>query len=122
MLGWRSTNTGIAVADHWEDAGMSHGDGSPRAGDERPGFEPALRGYDRQQVDQYLAHLDREIAKLSVERNRALGQVKDLTAEVQKLRAELGELQGRPPQLDKATFRDLGPMVDQMLVLAEKQA
>ena len=32
------------------------------------------------------------------------------------------ELRQRPAQVDRASFRDLGPMVDQILDLAEKQA
>jgi chromosome segregation ATPase len=41
---------------------------------------------------------------------------------VQQLRAEVAELQGRTIQIDRAAFSDLGPMVEQMLTLAEKQA
>src|SRR2546429_509672 len=44
-------------------------------------------------------------------------------AQLQRLQTQLTELRQRPPvQLDKASFRDLGPMVDQILELAEKQA
>src|SRR5205814_1579607 len=49
--------------------------------------------------------------------------IRDMSAQLQKVQADLTELRQRPPvQLDKASFRDLGPMVDQILALAEKQA
>ncbi|MEE3920606.1 hypothetical protein V2I01_27295 [Micromonospora sp. BRA006-A] len=40
----------------------------------------------------------------------------------QRAQAEAVELRDRPSAVDRASFRDLGPMVDQILDLAEKQA
>ncbi len=40
---------------------MSHS-GEQFARDERPTFETALRGYDKRQVDQFVAQADQEIA------------------------------------------------------------
>src|SRR3981189_2651076 len=108
-----------------EDGGMSHSGEPPEAGVEtnsRQSFEVALRGYDKRQVDQYVSQVDSEIATLVAGRDRALGEIKTLTAQLRQLQAELTEMRGRPVQIDRASFRDLGPMVDQMLALAEKQA
>jgi chromosome segregation ATPase len=88
----------------------------------RPGFEIALRGYDKRQVDQYVAKVDSEIAALVADRTRSFGQIQELVGKLQKLQGELTELQQRPPQIERASFRHLGPMVDQILALSEKQA
>lgn len=88
----------------------------------RPSFELALRGYDKRQVDHYVEQSDREIATLTTERERALRQVKDLRMQLHQVQSELTELRQRPPQIDRASFRDLGPTVDQIMALAEKQA
>jgi cell division septum initiation protein DivIVA len=88
----------------------------------RPSFESALRGYDRRQVDQYVSQAATEISKLADDRELAFGQIQNLAVQLQRLQAELAELRQRPPQLDRASFRHLGPMVDQILALAEKQA
>jgi cell division septum initiation protein DivIVA len=88
----------------------------------RPSFEPALRGYDKRQVDQYVAWADSEIPRLVAESQRAFARIQDMAAQHQRLQVELNELRQRPAQVDRASFRDLGPMVDQILALAEKQA
>ncbi|WP_426505283.1 hypothetical protein ACPPVO_46760 [Dactylosporangium sp. McL0621] len=95
----------------------------------RPNFTQQVRGYDKRQVDQYLNQLDRQIASLTTDRKRAAGQaqdltnqVQDLTAQLKQLQAELNEVRQRPARVDRASFRHLGPMVDQILALAEKQA
>lgn len=88
----------------------------------RPAFELALRGYDKRQVDQYVARTDSEIAGLEAERERSQGRLRDLAGQIQQMQAELTDLRQRPAQIDQASFRDLGPMVDQILALAEKQA
>ncbi|RBJ04330.1 hypothetical protein DRA43_14085, partial [Micromonospora provocatoris] len=88
----------------------------------RPRFDPALRGYDKRQVDRYVEQVDAEVSALTAARDRAYAQVRDLTAQVQRAQAEAVELRDRPTAVDRASFRDLGPMVDQILDLAEKQA
>src|SRR5690606_19114630 len=85
----------------------------------RPSFELALRGYDKRQVDQYISQKDREISALVAERDRALGQIQNLAAQLLQLQGELNELRQRP--VDRASLRDLGPTVDQIVALAEKQ-
>jgi DNA repair exonuclease SbcCD ATPase subunit len=86
------------------------------------GFETALRGYDKRQVDLYVAHSDNQLQSLTAERERSMGQMRNMASHIQHLQAELAELQNRPPQVDKASFRHLGPIIDQMFALAEKQS
>jgi DivIVA domain-containing protein len=100
---------------------MTQGADAPRAG-EGPSFDVALRGYDKQQVDQYLSRIHSDMTALAADRHRARVEVAELTEQLKRLGAELGELRSRPTQVDRAAFSDLGPMVNQMLVLAEKQA
>src|SRR4051812_23844242 len=95
----------------------------------RPTFTQQGRGYDKRQVDQYLNQPDRQIANLTTQRKRVAGQaqdlanqVQDLTAQLKQLQAEVTEVRQRPARVDRASFRHLGPMVDQILALAEKQA
>ena len=88
----------------------------------QPTFEVNLRGYDKRQVDQYVSRADSEIATLAAEREQAVRHIQDLVARLQHLEGELTELRQRPARVDRASFRHLGPMVDQILALAEKQA
>jgi chromosome segregation ATPase len=88
----------------------------------QPSFEASLRGYDKRQVDQYVSQAGSEIATLAAEREQAVHHIQDLVARMQRLEAELTELRQRPTRVDRASFRHLGPMVDQILALAEKQA
>src|SRR5262245_53401822 len=88
----------------------------------QPRFDLALRGYDKRQVDLYVSRADSEVAALAAERERSYGQIKNLTAQLQLQHAELTELRQREPTVERASFRHLGPMVDQILALAERQA
>ncbi len=87
----------------------------------RPGFDVAMRGYDKRQVDDYVARVAGEISALVAERKRMLAQLHEMGGHLQKHRAELAELQKRPASIERASFRHLGPMVDQILALSEKQ-
>lgn len=88
----------------------------------RPEFEVALRGYDKRQVEHYVEQTEGTISTLANERDWAFSQARELTKQVQQLQTELHELRQRPARVDRASFRDLGPTVDQILALAEKQA
>lgn len=88
----------------------------------RPSFVVALRGYDKRQVDHYVSQVDSELSALAAGRERAHRQARDLAARLELVQAELTELRQRPPEIARASFRDLGPTVDQILALAEKQA
>ncbi len=68
----------------------------PQPGRHEQNFDVALRGYDRNQVDRHIGHLDRLLTEAH--------------AEIERLR------DGRP------SYRDLGGRIAQMLTLAEDQA
>jgi cell division septum initiation protein DivIVA len=100
---------------------MSQGGELLAVGDDqttRPRFELTLRGYDKRQVDRYVSHTDGEISMLAAERERAFRQIHDMSAQLQQFQAELTELRQRPTRVDRASFRHLGPMVDQILALS----
>ncbi len=88
----------------------------------RPAFVGAMRGYDKRQVDEFVAQVEGQLNALMEERKRGFVQIQELARQLQKTQSELADLRQRPPQVEKASFRDLGPMVDQILALAEKQA
>lgn len=88
----------------------------------RPSFAASVRGYDKRQVDQHLSEVESEVSVLVAERKRALTQLQEQGTQLARLHSELTELRKRPAQIDRASFRHLGPMVDQILALAEKQA
>jgi DNA repair exonuclease SbcCD ATPase subunit len=88
----------------------------------QPSFDQAIRGYDKRQVDRYVARMDSEVATLVADRDRAFGQARGMAAQLHQMQAELNELSQRQPYVDRASFRHLGPMVDQILALAEKQS
>ena len=88
----------------------------------RPNFGQVVRGYDKRQVDHYVSQVDGEMWRLANEREQARRQIQDLGAQLERLHAELTELRQRPPKIDRATVRDVGPMVDQILTMADKQA
>lgn len=87
-----------------------------------PVFASMIRGYDKRQVDEYVAQLASDVSMLSAEREAAFDQIQGLVAQNNQLQAEMRELRQRPSQVDRASFRHLGPMVDQILSLAEKQS
>src|SRR5690606_15913012 len=96
---------------------------TPRGGtNARPSFEVALRGYDKRQVDDYVSRVDNIVSTLAAERDRALNQVHELAGHLEQVQSELAELRAQPPRVDRASFRDLGPTVDQIIALAEHQA
>src|SRR5690242_19982790 len=46
----------------------------------QPSFDQALRGYDKRQVDRYVARMDGELASLAADRDRAFGQARGMAA------------------------------------------
>src|SRR5689334_19309148 len=99
---------------------MSNGDESFGSDASRPAFATAVRGYDKRQVDQYVSRLENEHAQLAAEHQRAFRQIQDMGAHIRQVTSELRELREQPRELERASFRDLGPMVDQILALSEK--
>ncbi|MDG4821788.1 hypothetical protein O7635_07970 [Asanoa sp. WMMD1127] len=86
-----------------------------------PAFDTSMRGYEKKQVDRHVADTAERIAKLGAERDQAHNHIRSLTANLEQVHGELTELRDRPPRLDRASFRHLGSMVDEILALSEKQ-
>jgi cell division septum initiation protein DivIVA len=87
-----------------------------------PSFELALRGYDKKQVDRYVATVEAEVVTLATEREQAYAQVQALSGQLQQLRVELANMRHRTGTAGRLSFRHLGPRVEQILALAEEQA
>ncbi|MDQ6911099.1 MAG: DivIVA domain-containing protein, partial [Actinomycetota bacterium] len=58
-------------------------------------FETTMRGYDRRQVDSYLARTEAELAALTGERDSALNRSADLAAQLANSHAEIESLRRR---------------------------
>src|SRR5690606_23665702 len=104
---------------------MSYGDGliAPHeVRTPRPDFELTRRGYDKRQVDTYVARVGRELATLATERDQAYRQARELATPLERGQAERNELRQRQPKLERASVQGLGPTVGQILDLAGKQA
>ncbi|NUT35341.1 MAG: hypothetical protein HOV79_19990, partial [Hamadaea sp.] len=88
----------------------------------QPSFDDALRGYKKNQVNDYVAQAEAEIATLAAEREQAYQQVQALAGQVQLLQDDLAETRRRSQLPAKTSFKHLGPRVEQILALAEEQA
>ena len=85
---------------------MSHDNGLLALSDAAPmlpSFAVAMRGYEKRQVDEYIAQLANEISTLTAERERAYDQVQDLGAQMRHIEGELTEMRERPAQVDRAS-------------------
>ena len=87
------------------------------------GFETArLGGYRKDQVDRYVAIVEREIQALEKERHEAFAHAEALSTQSTVLHQEIGQLRRHLATGQGLTFRHLGPTVEQILTLAEEQA
>src|SRR5690242_2414754 len=104
---------------------MSHGGELFAMGESvvaEPGFDIALRGYERRQVDRYVAQVEAEVAALAGERDEAYAQVQALAAQVHDVQKQMAEFRRQTAMDTAVTFRHLGPRVEHILALAEEQA
>src|SRR6266545_7951708 len=105
---------------------MSHGGGELFAlgggAVAEPGFDIALRGYERRQVDRYVAQVEAEVAALAGERDEAYAQVQALAGQVHDVQRQMADLRRHTAADAAVSFRHLGPRVEQILALAEEQA
>src|SRR5690242_8992912 len=104
---------------------MSHGGELFALGEDvvaEPGFDIALRGYERRQVDRYVAQVEAEVAALAAERDEAYRQVQALAGQVHDVQNQMADLRRHTAADASVSFRHLGPRVEQILALAEEQA
>src|SRR4051812_39643295 len=104
---------------------MSHGAEIFGLGGEaaaEPSFEQALRGYDKKQVERYVARAENEIAALSQEREQAYSQMQAMARQIDQLQQETVNARRQPPAGPENPVRDLGPNVGADFPLVEQQA
>jgi DivIVA domain-containing protein len=87
-------------------------------------FALAVRGYDREQVDEHLAELHEEIRLLALDRDAAVAEAENLVRCLENSRTEAANLRAR---LDRAVTTPadpavLGERVRRMLELARAEA
>jgi DivIVA domain-containing protein len=87
-------------------------------------FALAIRGYDREQVDEHLAELHEEIRLLTTDRDAAVAAAENLARRLESTRSEAAHLRAR---LDRAVTAPadpavLGDRVRRMLELARTEA
>jgi cell division septum initiation protein DivIVA len=86
-----------------------------------PSFETALRGYEKKQVERYVARAETEIAALASEREQAYSQLQAMAGQLDRLQQEAAQSR-RQPALTEVSFRHLGPKVEEILAKAEEVA
>ncbi|MDY7087793.1 MAG: Laminin subunit beta-1, partial [Actinomycetota bacterium] len=87
-----------------------------------PSFDIALRGYEKKQVERYVARAENEIAALAAEREQAYTQMQAMNAQIERLQQEIVQTRKQTGIGPEISFRHLGPRVEQILTLAEEQA
>ncbi|SEF24590.1 DivIVA domain-containing protein [Amycolatopsis pretoriensis] len=87
-------------------------------------FALAVRGYDREQVDEHLADLHDEIRLLTLDRDAAVAKAETLLRHLESARAEAADLRVRLNRLASAPAEPdaLGERVRLMLELARAEA
>src|SRR5689334_13522248 len=86
-----------------------------------PSFETALRGYEKKQVERYVARAENEISALVSEREQAYSQIQAMAGQIDRLQQEAAQSR-RQPGLADVSFRHLGPKVEEILAKAEEVA
>jgi DivIVA domain-containing protein len=84
-------------------------------------FDLALRGYDRRQVDRYIAQLESELSQFAARRDDALAQNHALAAQVAELQNQMVDVQRRTTA-EKPSYKHLGTRVEQIFGMVEEEA
>src|SRR5258707_12222843 len=85
-------------------------------------FEPAMRGYDKKQVNRFVQQVEAEITGLVAEREEMYAQVNLLNQHVAQLQHEVAMARRSAAPTDAAAYRHLGAKVEHIPGLAEEQA
>ncbi|HZV84873.1 MAG TPA: hypothetical protein VFF48_07805, partial [Brevundimonas sp.] len=104
---------------------MSHGGEIFGLGGEtasEPNFETALRGFEKKQVERYVARAENEIAALAAEREQAYQQIQAMAGQIDRLQQEATQAQRQGGLGSEVSFRHLGPKVEEILAKAEDVA
>lgn len=81
-----------AECDDWAMATENPSDVLPMLTDIHPGFDAAMRGYDRTQVDQFLSRMDEDLRAAVAERDAIAGRTADLAAQLASAHAQIESL------------------------------
>jgi chromosome segregation ATPase len=86
-------------------------------------FDTALRGYDRRQVDEFVAERSKEIAQLKAELGEAQRQCRMATEHAQATEREIRDLKVRSAHIEPAAPEDsFGFRAEKLLRMAEHEA
>jgi DivIVA domain-containing protein len=95
----------------------------PILSDAHRGFDPAIRGYDRAQVDQYLAHLEDDLRSTVAERDAALARSADMAAQLASAQAQIESLRRQLRTASEAvTIETVDARVRQLIEAAQSDA
>jgi len=113
----------VAGATPWPSTPTPNGGATATADGDRPLFATALRGYERNQVDDYLTQRDKELsglraelADLRAERDRAVSDAESVGKELREARAKSAHLE---PAAKEDSF---GFRAEKLLRIAEQEA
>lgn len=96
---------------------------TPPTPQEGQAFESALRGYDRRQVDDFVAAKNKEVAGLRLELAEAQRQRQRATEHAESTESELRELRARSAHTDPVKPEDgFGFRAEKLLRMAEQEA
>ncbi|MGA8116857.1 MAG: hypothetical protein WCA46_24750 [Actinocatenispora sp.] len=86
------------------------------------GFDTALRGYHRKQVRRYARRVETAMTEMATRQATAQERIRDLTAQVVKLQADLMARQREQAPEELPPTQRFGARLERMLVVAEQQA
>src|SRR5215475_8465078 len=87
------------------------------------GFDTAMRGYDRRQVDEYVANLDDEVRAATADRDAALARCADLAAQLASMHAQIESLRRQVRRANEhVTTENVDTRVREMLDSAAAEA
>src|ERR671920_2052665 len=70
-----------------------------------PSFETALRGYEKKQVERYVARAENEIAALAAEREQAYQQIQAMAGQIDRLQQEVTQARRQTGIGTEVSFR-----------------
>ncbi|MCW2539169.1 MAG: hypothetical protein JWN95_894 [Frankiales bacterium] len=95
----------------------------PLLSDDVPHFDAAMRGYDKRQVDEYVARAEREIRELQSARDAALAASADRAAQLASREAQIESLgRQKAAAADTITPANVSDRIRDMLQLANEEA
>ncbi|MGH3427547.1 MAG: DivIVA domain-containing protein, partial [Terriglobales bacterium] len=86
----------------------------------QPTFDQVMRGYDRKQVDRFVAVIEAELTALAKHRDELFNQNEALNARLRGIESNISSK--RPPTVvENPSYRHLGSRVEQILTLLDDE-